>query len=614
MEVTKDNFEHAFTLFQESLPAADFVAIDCEMTGIILDSTTQPSWADIPQQRYQKMVRVASEFSLMQVGVCLFHKRTDGGLIARPFNFFVMPDPKSSVRLVMHASTAHFHAENEMDFNKWIKLGLPFMDSESYEKQAQALLEARASTGGVPDSGSTGEPSRQKVVATKPADVEFVNKAVADVQAWLGVAREEPATSERPSSEEDAHAPESEDSSPPLELPECNSFLRRVLYDALSDTPELLIETRPGSAHNKSKLAVYRMSETQKVAHRAAKRKKRLQDLDARAGFLRVFRALTAAQRPLVGHNLLYDLLFCLRHFHAPLPAGLAELKATLGELLPVIWDTKMLAHAAGCYPDTALGPLHEAARGPVVSDGPTAANVSFALGFERYDGGGQCHEAGYDALMTGVVFAKLRGEGHALDELRNSCFLMRSLYRLDLAADDPLVESGVIIALSCFDPSVKTGALFELLSALPCVASQSARPAVRWIGDTSALVILPAGSCISEDAVAALAAAASTRCGLGAMHVQSYAAWRADVESPPSAPASSEEDARQSTSHPQTTEPACETMAEQSLERSKKRGRARDGTRGETAAAPLAPAAAGEAAGTTTAGTRRSKRLATLQ
>ena len=49
-----------------------------------------------------------------------------------------------------------------------------------------------------------------------------------------------------------------------------------------------------------------------------------------------------------------------------------------------------------------------------------------------------------YDALMTGVVFAGLRADGHATDGMRSSCFLMRSLYRLDFArADDPLLESG---------------------------------------------------------------------------------------------------------------------------------------------------------------------------
>jgi len=118
MDVVHENFQEAAAQLEALLPTAAFVAIDAEMTGIILEGMN-PSYADTPQQRYDKMVRVASEFTLMQVGLCLFHEVPGGGLLARPFNFYVMPSAKSSVRLVMHASTAHFHTENGMDFNKW---------------------------------------------------------------------------------------------------------------------------------------------------------------------------------------------------------------------------------------------------------------------------------------------------------------------------------------------------------------------------------------------------------------------------------------------------------------------------------------------------------------
>ena len=83
--------------------------------------------------------------------------------------------------------------------------------------------------------------------------------------------------------------------------------------------------------------------------------------LEARAGFLRVFRALGAARRPLVGHNCLYDLLFLFSHFHAPLPDTLLELKRAISALLPAVWDTKHLAAASEQYSDTGLGPLHAA-------------------------------------------------------------------------------------------------------------------------------------------------------------------------------------------------------------------------------------------------------------
>jgi CheY-like chemotaxis protein len=63
-----------------------------------------------------------------------------------------------------------------------------------------------------------------------------------------------------------------------------------------------------------------------------------LEKLRERAGFLRVWRLLTAARKPIVGHNLTYDLLFLMSHFHrSPLPSTLAECKATLHELFPQV-------------------------------------------------------------------------------------------------------------------------------------------------------------------------------------------------------------------------------------------------------------------------------------
>mmetsp|Transcript_30974 Transcript_30974/g.71950 ORF Transcript_30974/g.71950 Transcript_30974/m.71950 type:complete len:209 (-) Transcript_30974:182-808(-) len=134
---------------------------------------------------------------------------------------------------------------------------------------------------------------------------------------------------------------------------------------------------------------------------------------------------------------------------------------------------------------------------------------------------------------MTGVVFARLRDDGVATDEMRSSCFLMRSLYRFALAAEDPLFESGVIIALSRFGATVKTHTLLELLAAaLPCMASQAVRATIRWIDDTAALAILPKGSCVAEEAVAALSVAASQRVDLAGLRVQTHEAWSAELHS----------------------------------------------------------------------------------
>ena len=133
-------------------------------------------------------------------------------------------------------------------------------------------------------------------------------------------------------------------------------------------------------------------------------------------------------------------------------------------------------------------------------------------------------------------------------------------------------VETGLVLHLSNFEPSVKTHALLELSSSLssegasageaadtppetPAVKADAASangttngtpsartplarkacdPTIRWIDETSALLIFPAGACEPDERAAALmAAAAKTDGGMCSMIVQSYDQWEAKRRQP---------------------------------------------------------------------------------
>ena len=103
--VTKANFDAAAAAFEDGLKSCTFCAFDCEMTGIMLDGTG-PHITDTLARRYAKMCKVVGEYSLMQMGLCLFHEAEDGGLTATPYTFYVMPDAKSRTKLIMGSDTA----------------------------------------------------------------------------------------------------------------------------------------------------------------------------------------------------------------------------------------------------------------------------------------------------------------------------------------------------------------------------------------------------------------------------------------------------------------------------------------------------------------------------
>ena len=533
MDVTHENFSAAVDALEALLPTAEFVAIDEEMTGIMLDKSTAPHAGDTLETRYQKMKRVTHEFNLIQVGVCLYH-REEGKLVARPFNFYVLPDAKSAcARLTMHVSTAEFHKTNGLNFNTWLCQGIPFLSSAEFD-----ALESK-----LDDDADEAAPA-SRIELTRPADKQFVANALASIAAWL------PGSSE------------GEGGMYELVLPECNAFLRKALFELLQQQyPELTAESRalPEAPEWKKQLVIVRLSEEERAARKAERRAAKLEKLRERAGFLRVWRLLTAARKPIVGHNLTYDLLFLLSHFHrSPLPSTLAEFKATVHELFPQVWDTKLVAMQSGRYADTMLAKLHEA----LVSSAGVSA-VPLAAGFEAYEGAERCHEAGYDAYLTGVAHAALVQLGHATAGRCNLCYMMRSLsiLNLDPAGEDPSTESGLVLFMS-FNQSTTTADLMALMQPLvksatlwaaatmpavpatdaaaaaaaavpvdpadsPATAPRAAPPppavSIRWIDDHSAFAVLPEGVVVGASEMRLINDQGSS---LG-MRAQTFGQWR---------------------------------------------------------------------------------------
>ena len=201
----------------------------------------------------------------MQVGICLFHEQPDGSLLSRPFNFYVFPGASSRRRIVMDASTAHFHRSNHMDFNKWVLQGVPYLSAAEYDAEAEALL-----------AESTPQ-ARPRVTLTRDDDVTFMSTVMATVHAWLA-------------------EPWAEDGAPAeLALPATNPFLRRALFEEVEqlrvERPELQAESRAveGEADKRKKqVVVLRLSAAAQRARADAAREQQLASLTERAGFLRM--------------------------------------------------------------------------------------------------------------------------------------------------------------------------------------------------------------------------------------------------------------------------------------------------------------------------------------
>jgi len=173
-----------------------------------------------------------------------------------------------------------------------------------------------------------------------------------------------------------------------------------VYQEVRNNYNELYVEKVQGTYDN---MKILRMTEEQKAEHRAQLIQQKRDELEIAVGFRKVFASMSASRKPIVGHNLLLDLLFSYFHFEDRLPATLREWKIEMNRVFPLIFDTKHIAATHPAYKDrllsTGLGDLYAVVK--------TQVNVEHATGFDRYrENEDYAHEAGFDAFMTGTVFA----------------------------------------------------------------------------------------------------------------------------------------------------------------------------------------------------------------
>lgn len=129
-------------------------------------------------------------------------------------------------------------------------------------------------------------------------------------------------------------------------------------------------------------------------------------------GFTRVIQMLSEAKKPIVGHNMIYDACFIFEMFIARLPNSYIAFSQKWKKHFPVTFDTKTLAASTGDFNKTALSHLFYRCQ----KDKRICNNLAFGCDedaspkFMHYEqaGAGQEHDAGFDAYMTGRVFAAL--------------------------------------------------------------------------------------------------------------------------------------------------------------------------------------------------------------
>ncbi|NXB76123.1 PNDC1 ribonuclease, partial [Donacobius atricapilla] len=324
-----------------------------------------PSLFDSPAERYVKARQSVQRFTLVQLGKdFFFHFR----YVVHSYNFFLFPSTLGirDVEFTLSASSIQFLSHYGFDYNKFLKDGIPYMN-EVQEKILRQLLLA----------------GTWKVCRTNNADRDVLKRAIDEVTSWIAAAKEE-----------DTMILQDLNGYHMLEVQlVLRQALENVWTEPLGDRKVMVKKVSP--EHRQ-------LLENSSYDHC----QKKLILLSAR-GFTNLFQILVKAKKPLVGHNMLMDLMHLHDKFYRPLPESYDEFKRNIHNLFPVIIDTKTVTkymQKVRCTGKTKnlIHPLVFSSN--LNPKDPPCPVIVLASDCSRYAEKKFPHEAGYDAFLCGSV------------------------------------------------------------------------------------------------------------------------------------------------------------------------------------------------------------------
>lgn len=173
-------------------------------------------------------------------------------------------------------------------------------------------------------------------------------------------------------------------------------------------------------------LCGYKIDKESKIEFERKQKEENLIKFQNMIGFRQVFNALVAMKKPIVGHNLLFDLMFIQRWLDAKLPEDFMEFKKTINANFSHIFDTKYVDSSGALgvkYDETTLGQCYaryktvdekmEVEDSEENSSTATASATTTTATGDVVISSDCCtfnpeeaafHNAGYDAYCTGMV------------------------------------------------------------------------------------------------------------------------------------------------------------------------------------------------------------------
>ncbi|RZB38999.1 poly(A)-specific ribonuclease PARN [Asbolus verrucosus] len=474
MEVTSSNFKEILPKLEEDINRSTFLAIDCEFSG--LNVVSEINAYDTPKQYYEKVRKNCKEFLVIQYGLSAFRfEPSDGEFKQQSYNFYIFRRPVNKnipdQRFLCQTSSINFLTTQGFDFNKLFKSGISYLNITEESDYRDKLEEKQKLRNNQISSQQNSE------VIPIPDDMQPM---IDDILRQLGEFLDTDGVE--------------------LELPKCNAFMRRLIYQTTAQKYKNKILLQTKQLKNKDRILVATKFKTKEEQQEIEKKlfEEELTVLDDFIGFTKVLRLIVDSGKLVVGHNMCLDFFHTIDKFLTPLPVDYEEFKECAHSLFKNILDTKFMASSEDfkdLIPSTILKDLIETTSKTPFQLPPIAIEDE-GQGYSVEDK--KEHEAGYDAYITGVCFLSMWSylgklneisledtfkDLHLLEPFVNKLFLMmlRDNQYIHLGSQDPNPPRDHVFYLT-FPRDWKLNNIIELFSPFGSVY-------VAWINETSAYV-----------------------------------------------------------------------------------------------------------------------------
>lgn len=432
--VTKSNFESELGELRRHVGAADFVAIDLEMSGVTSAPWRDSFEFDRSDVRYLKVKDSVEKFSVLQFGVCPFRwDASTHSFVAYPYNFYIFPRQEvpiggPSYEFLCQTTSIDFLARYQFDFNACIHEGISYL-SRQQEHEALRRLD-KAYEDELSDAQFNPKEVRD-IPLNRVADILFCERMKNRFKEWCDVLLRDRNGGFQLQWNSN-HSKEQCQTvffkmRPALSLAGFTSHQFRLIEWVISKHFKDLTYVRvDDESFSSQHLVVYTeskddrdllMKEVKDVCHQGAEMK-----IQAAIGFRHVIDLLSSERKLIVGHNCFLDIAHVYSKFFGPLPSTAEEFVSSVNKYFPYIVDTKILLNGnfvlrqrmkkcstslssafVSLCPLIALGTDK---LGPAFSQ---SVKVDVQVDDTRTSiwNSGAKHEAGYDAFMTGCVFAQ---------------------------------------------------------------------------------------------------------------------------------------------------------------------------------------------------------------